>query len=90
MIVGASGLKGGRLLRAGLPSALRPPFAVGFAAAALSTLAARGPLGLMAGARSYVPLGAYRVVLGAFACARLRRTRSRTAASAARFASMAS
>jgi len=90
VIVGASGLKGGRLLRAGLPSALRPPFAVGFAAAALSTLAARGPLGLMAGARSYVPLGAYRVVLGAFACARLRRTRSRTAASAARFASMVS
>ena len=90
VIVGAAALKGGRLIRAGLPSELRAPFAAGFAAAALSTLAARGLLARMAGARSYAPLGAYRVVLGAFACARLRRPTSCAAESAARFASMAS
>jgi undecaprenyl-diphosphatase len=67
VVAGAAAYKGARLAREGLPRALAGPFAAGLASAALATLTARGLLGAMARARSYAPLGAYRVTLGAAA-----------------------
>jgi undecaprenyl-diphosphatase len=71
VIVGAGLLKGFRLSRRGLDADLRAPFAAGAAAAFASTFAA-APL-LRTVERSWVPLGAYRVALGALALRRLHR-----------------
>ena len=57
--------KGARQAREGLPRELRRPFVAGFAAALLSTLASRPLLARMAHARTYAPLGLYRMALGA-------------------------
>lgn len=72
VIAGATGLKGLRLARRGLPPALRAPFAVGAGAAFVSTLGSRRLIGVMDRARAYVPFAAYRVALGALALRRLR------------------
>jgi undecaprenyl-diphosphatase len=72
IIGGATVLKLARLSQHGLDPGLRAPFAAGAAAAFASTLAA-APLLRYAERRSYVPLGAYRVALGAFALRRLHR-----------------
>ena len=64
VVAGAAMYKGGRQAREGLPRELRRPFAAGFAAALLSTLASRPLLARMAHARTYAPLGLYRMALG--------------------------
>lgn len=72
VIAGATGLKGLRLARRGLPRELQVPFAVGAGAAFVSTLGSRRLIGVMDRACSYVPLAGYRVALGALALRRLR------------------
>jgi undecaprenyl-diphosphatase len=74
IILAASGLKGVRLARRGMPSEIAVPFAAGAAAAFASTLAATRLVAMIDGARSYAPFAAYRVALGACALARFRRT----------------
>lgn len=73
VIVAATGLKGARLGRRGLPRELRFPFAVGAAAAFGSTLASRRLIAVVDGARSYAPFAGYRVALGGAALVALRR-----------------
>ena len=73
IIVAASGLKGVRLARRGMPAEIALPFATGAAAAFASTLAATRLVAMIDGARSYAPFAAYRVALGACALGRLRR-----------------
>jgi undecaprenyl-diphosphatase len=70
IIVAATGLKGARLAKRGLPRELRAPFAVGAAAAFASTLAASRLIGLVDNARTYAPFAAYRIALGAAAYVR--------------------
>lgn len=70
IIVAATGLKGARLARRGLPRELRVPFAVGAAAAFASTLASTRLIDLVDGAPTYAPFAAYRVALGATAAVR--------------------
>lgn len=71
VIGGAVALKAFRLARRGLAPGLRDPFAAGAASAFASTLAAAPLLRLTQ--RPYLPLGAYRVALGALALGRLHR-----------------
>ena len=73
VIAGATGLKGLRLARRGLPRELRATFATGAAAAFASTLVSRRLIGVMDRARSYAPFAAYRVLLGAAALLALHR-----------------
>jgi undecaprenyl-diphosphatase len=73
VILAATGLKGVRLWRRGLPGELRAPFACGAFAAFASTLASSRLVGVVDGARSYAPFACYRVALGAAALARLPR-----------------
>lgn len=72
IVLGAAMLEALRLARHPLPKALLRPFAAGTAAALLSTIAARRLAAAMDGARSYAPIAAYRVALGAAALRRLR------------------
>ncbi|HYZ70023.1 MAG TPA: undecaprenyl-diphosphate phosphatase [Thermoleophilaceae bacterium] len=65
VVAGAAVYKGARQAHEGLPRELRRPFAAGFAAALLSTLASRPLLARMVHARTYAPLGLYRAALGA-------------------------
>ena len=74
IIVAATGLKGARLARRGLPGHLRAPFAVGALSAFASTLASAPLVRVVDGAPSYAPFAAYRVALGVAALARLRST----------------
>jgi undecaprenyl-diphosphatase len=71
VIGGAVALKGARVLQRGLDPALRRPFAAGAATAFVSALAA-APLARLA-TRSWAPIAAYRVALGALALRRLHR-----------------
>jgi len=71
VIGGAVALKSLRLAQRGLPPDLRLPFAAGAGAAFGSTLAA-APLARLV-ERSWAPLGAYRVALGATALRHLHR-----------------
>jgi undecaprenyl-diphosphatase len=71
IVAGATALKGLRVLRRGLPRELAVPFAAGAAAALASTLVSRPLVAALDGARSYRPLAAYRVLLGAVALIRL-------------------
>jgi undecaprenyl-diphosphatase len=70
IIVAATGLKGARLAKRGMPRELRAPFAVGAAAAFASTLAAARLIDMVDGARSYAPFAVYRVALGGLALRR--------------------
>jgi undecaprenyl-diphosphatase len=70
VIAGATALKGLRLARRGLPRELRAPFAVGAAAAFVSTLVCSPLVARMDRVRSYAPFGAYRVALGIVALSR--------------------
>jgi len=71
VIAGAAVLKSVRLARRGLSPGLGRAFGVGLASAALSTFASRGLLARTESARSYAPLGAYRVAFGTGALMRL-------------------
>lgn len=73
VITGAAVLKSVRLARRGRPPGLAASFALGAVAAAVSTLAARPLLESIQSARSYAPLGAYRVAFGALAFTALSR-----------------
>ena len=73
IIVAATGLKGARLAKRGLPDRLRAPFAVGAAAAFASTLASTRLIRVVDDAPSYAPFAAYRVALGAIAAWRTER-----------------
>lgn len=64
VIAAATGLKTLRLARRGLPRELAAPFAAGSVAAFASTMVSSRLIGLMDGARSYLPFAAYRVALG--------------------------
>jgi undecaprenyl-diphosphatase len=72
IIVAATGLKGYRLWKRGLPRELAAPFGAGFTVAFCSTLASSGLVRVVDEARSYAPFAAYRVALGALALRRLR------------------
>jgi undecaprenyl-diphosphatase len=73
IILAATGLKGYRLWKRGLPRELAAPFAVGFAAAFCSTLTSAPLVRVVDEAHSYAPFAAYRVGLGALAAYRLPR-----------------
>jgi undecaprenyl-diphosphatase len=80
VLLGASALKGYRLVRHGIPPETGALLAAGGASAFLSTLAAAGLLirNRRAG-RSLLPYAVYRLVLAAFVCRRLRRDRAANA-----------
>ena len=67
IILAATGLKGYRLARRGLPPAMAAPFAAGLAAAFASTLASSRLVARVDAARSYAPFAAYRIALGGVA-----------------------
>jgi undecaprenyl-diphosphatase len=73
IILAATGLKGYRLARRGLPRAMAAPFAAGLGAAFVSTLASSRLVARVDAARSYAPFAAYRVALGAAALGVLTR-----------------
>lgn len=75
VIAGAALLKSVRLARRGFPRELAAPFSAGAVAALVSTLASRGMLERVEHAHSYLPLAAYRVLLGTCSAATLRRSR---------------
>jgi undecaprenyl-diphosphatase len=77
IILAATGLKGRRLARRGLPAGMAASFGAGFAAAFASTLASSRLVGRVDGARSYAPFAAYRVALGCSALALLTRRSGR-------------
>jgi undecaprenyl-diphosphatase len=72
VILAASGLKGTRLARRGLPPGLGRAFAAGAGAAFASTAATARFIPRMDAARSYAPFAVYRVVLGLAVLNRLR------------------
>jgi undecaprenyl-diphosphatase len=72
VIVGATLLKGSRLLRRGLPAGAQRGFAVGIAASFLSTLASIRVIRAVERDRSLMPYAAYRIALAALVLARLR------------------
>jgi undecaprenyl-diphosphatase len=73
IILAATGLKGHRLARRGLPARVVAPFAAGLAASFVSTLGSSRLVGRVDAARSYAPFAAYRVALGSAALAVLTR-----------------
>jgi len=73
IILAATGLKGYRLARRGLPGRIAAPFGAGLAASFASTLACSRLVRRMDAARSYAPFAAYRVALGSAALAVLAR-----------------
>jgi undecaprenyl-diphosphatase len=73
IIVGATGLKGGRLLHRGTTPELRRALAIGLGASFASTLASQGLIGLVERDRALWPYAAYRVALATAVLAKLRR-----------------
>jgi undecaprenyl-diphosphatase len=73
IIVGATTLKGTRLLRRGTTPQLRRTLAVGVAASFASTLASQRLIGLVERDRALWPYAAYRATLAAAVLAKLRR-----------------
>jgi undecaprenyl-diphosphatase len=74
LILAATGLKGERLRRRGLPGRLRAAFALGAAASFGSTLASTWLIRQVERDRSLAPYAAYRLALAALVVRRLRRT----------------
>lgn len=73
IIVGATGLKGVRLVRRGAAPELRRAMAIGVAASFASTLASQRLIGLVERDRALWPYAAYRVGLAATVLAKLHR-----------------
>lgn len=73
VLAGAAALEAARLRHRSIPRPLRPPFAAGAGAAFASAVAAAPLAHALGSARSYAGFGAYRVLLGGLALARLRR-----------------
>jgi undecaprenyl-diphosphatase len=76
VIVGATGLKGVRLLRRGLPARAALPFALGAGASFASTLASTWLIQQVERDRSLLPYALYRVALGSVVIRTLRARRS--------------
>lgn len=76
IIVAATGLKGARLLRRGLPKRTRAAFAVGTAASFASTLGSTWLIRQVERDRSLAPYAAYRIGLAAAVAWRLRQSRA--------------
>ncbi len=75
IIVGASGLKGARLARRGVPAELRRSLAIGVAASFASTLASQRLIGLVERDRALWPYAAYRAGLAAVVLVKLGQQR---------------
>jgi undecaprenyl-diphosphatase len=73
VILGATGLKGTRLARRGLPRGVATAFAVGVAAAFASTLASVRLIRAVERDRPLAPYAAYRLTLAAIVLRRARR-----------------
>ena len=73
IILAATGLKGYRLARRGLPGGMAASFGAGLAAAFASTLVSSRLVPRVDAARSYAPFAVYRVALGALSLSRLSR-----------------
>lgn len=73
LIIAATGLKGMRLRRRGLPRQLRRAFALGTAASFASTLASTWLIKQVERDRSLAPYAAYRLALAALVARRVRR-----------------
>lgn len=73
IIVGATGLKGVRLARRGVPPRLRRSLAIGVGASFASTLASQRLIGLVERDRALWPYAAYRAALAAAVLVRLGR-----------------
>jgi undecaprenyl-diphosphatase len=73
IIVGATALKGTRLVRRGLPNGLRRSFAAGIAASFASTLASTWIIRHVERDRSPLPYAAYRAALAALVIRRVRK-----------------
>jgi undecaprenyl-diphosphatase len=73
VMAGAAALQALRLAHEGLPRELAAPLALGAAVAFASTVASARLVAAMDAARTYAPLGAYRVALGGLALWRLGR-----------------
>jgi undecaprenyl-diphosphatase len=73
VIVGATGLKGARILRRGLPAGAARGFAAGIAASFAATLASIRIVRAVASDRSLLPYAAYRIALAGVVLRRLRR-----------------
>lgn len=73
IIVGASALKGARLLRRGTSAEMRRSLGLGVAASFASTLASQRLIGLVERDRALWPYAAYRIALAALVLRRLRR-----------------
>lgn len=76
IIVAATGLKGMRLIRRGLPPRTRAAFAVGTAASFASTLGSTWLIRQVERDRSLAPYAAYRLGLAAVVARRLRQSRA--------------
>jgi len=72
VMAGAALLKGTRLAQRGVPPALAAAFTAGAGAALASTYLSRKLLGRVERSRSFAPLAAYRVALGALSMASSR------------------
>jgi undecaprenyl-diphosphatase len=77
VIVGATGLKGVRLARRGVPRELVQAFAAGIGAAFVSTLASVSVIRAVERNRSFAPYAAYRALLAGAVLRRAWQTRSR-------------
>ncbi len=75
VIFGATVLKGGRLLRRGLPAQARACFAAGTVASFVATLACIRVIGAVERDGSLLPFAAYRIALAAIVLRRLKRGR---------------
>ena len=73
IILGATGLKGGRLLHRGTTAEMRRSLAIGLGASFASTLASQGLIGLVERDRALWPYAAYRVALATAVLAKLHR-----------------
>lgn len=76
IIAGATVLKGARLSRRGLPTGMRPAFAVGTGASFASTLASVWVIRVVERDRSLLPYAVYRLGLAALVAGRVRRVLS--------------
>ena len=77
MIAGATGLKGLRLARRGVPREMALAFAAGIGAAFVSTLASVSVIRAVERNRSFAPYAAYRALLAGAVLRRAWQTRSR-------------
>lgn len=80
IIIGASGLKGARLARRGVPAPVRRSLAIGVGASFASTLASQGLIRMVERDRALWPYSAYRVAIAVAVLARLRSQRGGDAA----------